>query len=87
MTAADFIPWIPVFPLLGFLVNCLLYLVSHSKPGDKDAKPPVSVIDPKLQREALALIEQQVLSDKPYQFPPDLINKLAASNWNQAARY
>lgn len=56
--------------------------LSRSHKGDKDAKPPVSVIDPKLQRDALALVEQQVLSDKPYQFPPDLINKLAASNWN-----
>ena len=32
MTAETFLPWIPVFPLLGFLVNGLLYLVAHSKP-------------------------------------------------------
>ena len=37
MSAADFLPWIPVFPLLGFLVNGLLYLVAHSKLGGKDA--------------------------------------------------
>ncbi|MBK6404847.1 MAG: NADH-quinone oxidoreductase subunit L [Holophagales bacterium] len=37
MTASDFLPWIPVFPLLGFLVNGLLYLVAHSKLGGKDA--------------------------------------------------
>ncbi len=37
MKAVDVLPWIPVFPLLGFLVNGLLYLVSHSKLGGKDA--------------------------------------------------
>ena len=33
MSASDFLPWIPVFPLLGFLVNGLLYLVAHGKLG------------------------------------------------------
>ncbi len=37
MSAETFLPWIPVFPLLGFLVNGLLYLVAHSKLGGKDA--------------------------------------------------
>ena len=29
----------------------------------------------------LTLLEQQVLSDKPFDFPPELYNQLAASNW------
>ncbi len=37
MRATSILPWIPVFPLVGFLVNGLLYLVSHSKLGGKDA--------------------------------------------------
>ncbi len=37
MNAATFLPWIPVFPFLGFLVNGLLYLVSHGRLGGKDA--------------------------------------------------
>ncbi len=37
MSAETLLPWIPVFPLLGFLVNGLLYLVAHSKLGGKDA--------------------------------------------------
>ncbi len=37
MRAAAILPWIPVFPLIGFLVNGLLYLASHSKLGGKDA--------------------------------------------------
>ena len=37
MTAASVLPFILVFPILGFLVNGLLYLASHSKLGGKDA--------------------------------------------------
>ncbi|MEO6327153.1 MAG: NADH-quinone oxidoreductase subunit L [Thermoanaerobaculia bacterium] len=37
MKAAAILPWIPIFPLLGFLVNGLLYLISHSKLGGKNA--------------------------------------------------
>ena len=37
MKAAAILPWIPVFPLIGFLVNGLLYLVSHAKLGGADA--------------------------------------------------
>ncbi|MCA9120664.1 MAG: zinc-dependent metalloprotease [Planctomycetaceae bacterium] len=55
---------------------------SRSHQGDKDAKPPIDLIDAKLQREALSLLEEQVFSDKPYQFPDDLFKYLAASNWN-----
>jgi NADH-quinone oxidoreductase subunit L len=35
--AAAILPWIPLFPLIGFLVNGFLYLASHSKLGGKDA--------------------------------------------------
>ena len=54
---------------------------SRSHKGDKDGKLPVTTIDPKLQRDALALLEEQVFSDKPYQFPPELYNQLGWSNW------
>ncbi len=55
---------------------------SRSHKGDKDGKPPFTVVDAKKQREALTLLEQQVLSDKPFDFPPELYNQLAASTWN-----
>ena len=35
MSAASILLWIPVFPLVGFLINGLLYLGSHSKLGTK----------------------------------------------------
>ncbi len=54
---------------------------SRSHKGDKDAKPPVTVVDPKLQRDAMAMLEEQVLSEKPYQFSPEMYSYLASSNW------
>jgi len=51
---------------------------SSSHKGDKNAKPPFVVVDAKQQRAALSLIEDQIFSDKPFQFPPKLYNHLAA---------
>jgi len=55
---------------------------SRSHQGDKDAKLPIELIDVAKQREALTLLEEQVFSDKPYQFPADLYNHLGSSNWH-----
>ena len=55
---------------------------SRSHHGDKDAKPPIELVDVAQQREALTLLEEQVFSDKPYQFPEDLYKHLGTSNWN-----
>ncbi len=54
---------------------------SRSHKGDKDGAPPFTPIDPKRQRDALKLLEDQVLSDKPFQFPPELYNHLGATKW------
>ncbi len=56
--------------------------VSRSHKGDKDAKPPYTPIDVAKQREALAFIEEQVFSDKPFQFPPEIYQYLASANWD-----
>jgi hypothetical protein len=55
--------------------------VSRSHKGDKDAPKPLELVPAERQREALALLEEQVFSDKPFSFPPDLYNQLAASQW------
>ncbi|MEX0820276.1 MAG: zinc-dependent metalloprotease [Pirellulaceae bacterium] len=54
---------------------------SRSHQGDKDAKPPVDLVDVAQQREALKLLEEQVFSDQPYQFPDDMYKYLGTSNW------
>jgi hypothetical protein len=55
---------------------------SRSHKGDKDGKPPVTLIDAKQQRDALKMLEDNVFSDKNFQFPPELLNQLGWSNWN-----
>lgn len=54
---------------------------SRSHKGDEGAKPPFEVVAAEKQREAIKLLEEQVFSDKPFQFPPELYNHLAATNW------
>ena len=55
---------------------------SRSHRGDKDGRVPVGLVDAKTQRDVLGLLEENVFSDKPYQFPPELYNSLGWSNWN-----
>ncbi|MBP89355.1 MAG: hypothetical protein CMJ64_22025 [Planctomycetaceae bacterium] len=55
---------------------------SRSHKGDKDAKAPIELVDVAKQREAFDLLEEQVFSDKPFQFPPELYKYLATSRWN-----
>jgi hypothetical protein len=56
--------------------------VSRSHKGDEKAPKPLEVVPAEKQRAALGLLEEQVFSDKPFNFPPDLYNQLAASKWD-----
>ncbi|MGE0609331.1 MAG: zinc-dependent metalloprotease, partial [Pirellulales bacterium] len=56
--------------------------VNRDHKGDPGARPPFVVVPAEKQREALALLEEYVFSDKPFNFPPELYNHLAASRWN-----
>jgi hypothetical protein len=54
---------------------------SRSHKGDANARPPFVVVNPAKQREALDLLAAEMFGDKPFSFPPDLYNQLAASRW------
>ncbi len=56
--------------------------VSRSHKGDAKASKPLEVVPVTRQRDALALLEEQVFSDKPFNFPPELYGQLAASHWD-----
>lgn len=56
--------------------------VNRAHKGDANAQAPFVIVEPAKQREALALLEEQVFSDKPFQFPPDLYNYLASTRWS-----
>jgi hypothetical protein len=62
--------------LIGGLVG------SRSHRGDANAKPPFAVVSAKKQRDALDLLATEMFGTKPFSFPPDLYNQLAASRWS-----
>jgi hypothetical protein len=55
---------------------------SRSHKGDANARPPLEPVAAAKQREALALLTEQVFSETPFQFPHDMYNYLAVSRWD-----
>ncbi|MFN6191125.1 MAG: zinc-dependent metalloprotease [Planctomycetia bacterium] len=55
--------------------------VSRSHKGDANAQAPFRVVAAQQQRDALALLEQQMFAAGPFSFPPELYNQLVASRW------
>ncbi len=56
--------------------------VNRSHKGDKDGPAPFVVTPAAKQRASLKLLQEQVFSDKPFDFPPELYNHLAVSRWS-----
>lgn len=56
--------------------------VNRSHKADPNGQAPFVVVEAARQREALDLLEQHVFNDKPFNFPPDLYNRLAGSRWS-----
>jgi hypothetical protein len=55
---------------------------SRSHRGDANAKPPFAVVSAKKQRDAIDLLATEMFGTKPFSFPPELYNQLAASRWS-----
>lgn len=56
--------------------------VSRSHKGDENAPEPFEAVDPEKQREALQLVCDHMFRAEAFEFPPELYNKLAASQWS-----
>jgi len=54
---------------------------SRSHKGDKDAPPPLEIVDAKRQRAALAMLEERTLGPKSYAFDPEIFQYLGPSTW------
>jgi hypothetical protein len=48
---------------------------------DPKGRDPLVPVASAKQREALKFLEERVFSDKPYQFPPELLRRLAVERW------
>lgn len=68
-----------VLDYVGRYVGGQYFHRSHR--GDLDAPPPFELVDPKLQRKALAFIEQTLFDDEFFTFPPEVLNHLAPPRW------
>ena len=49
--------------------------------GDSKARDPQVPVQAAKQREALAFLQEHLLTDRPFNFPPELLRKLAADRW------
>ncbi|MEO0529072.1 MAG: zinc-dependent metalloprotease [Planctomycetota bacterium] len=56
--------------------------VSRSHKGDDNAAEPFELVEVEKQRAALELVNEQLFSDKPFNVPPSLYNKLTPSRWS-----
>ena len=56
--------------------------VNRDHKGDANARAPYVVVPAEKQRAALKLLSERMLSDKPFAFPPEQYNYLAATRWN-----
>jgi hypothetical protein len=55
---------------------------SRSHRGDANAPPPFRVVDAAQQRAAVRFLAEEMFSAKPFSFPPELYNELAATRWS-----
>ncbi len=49
--------------------------------GDPNGRDPFVVVDAEKQRAALKFLQEHLLTDKPFNFPPKLLRKLGADRW------
>ena len=73
------------------LGNAMLYVAGQSfnrnHAGDVNGKLPFEVIPVEQQREALTILREYVFDDRAFEFPPQLLNKLAPERWYHWGTY
>lgn len=50
--------------------------------ADPNGRPPLAVVEPQRQRDAVKLLAEHVFAENACQFPPDLYKYLVASKWS-----
>ena len=55
--------------------------VNRDHKDDPNARDPIVPVPVAKQREALKFLQEQVLTDKPFDFPPELLRKLGTDRW------
>lgn len=55
--------------------------INRDHKGDTKGRDPFVPVTAAKQREALKFLQERVLTDKPFSFPPEVLRKLAADRW------
>jgi hypothetical protein len=55
--------------------------VHRDHKGDDKGRDPFVPTSPAKQRESLKFLQENILTDKPFDFPPELLRKLGADRW------
>jgi hypothetical protein len=56
-------------------------LHNRNRPGDPEAKPALVLLDPKQQRDAIAMLGETIFKDEFFMVEPELLNDLGPSRW------
>jgi hypothetical protein len=56
-------------------------VVNRDFKGDPNGRDPLVPVQPAKQREALKFLQDNILTDKSFNFPPELLRKLATEKW------
>jgi hypothetical protein len=60
---------------------------SRSHRGDPDEVTPLKLVEPQLQRKALAFVERHLYQDEFFSASPEVLNHLAASRWRHSGTW
>lgn len=60
---------------------------NRSHRGDPDGKPPFELVDPTMQRRALAFIEETLYTDRFVEVSPEVLNHLTSPRWYHDGAY
>jgi len=55
--------------------------INRDHKGDANARDPQVPVKGAKQRDALLFLQKHILTDQPFQFPPEVLRKLAADRW------
>jgi len=70
---------------MGYAMSATTYIGGQrfyrDRPTDPGARLPFEIVPVEEQRQALALLQEYIFAENAFDFPPELINKLAPSRW------
>ncbi len=71
---------------MGYAMSATSYIAGQKfyrdRPTDPGARLPFEIVPVEEQRQALGLLQEYIFAENAFDFPPELISKLAPSRWS-----